>query len=129
MGELLFGRLLGAEKGGGGEGPPLTGGGGTLLTNLLHNHMDVEAYIANIRLFFLLSPSMPSYTVSSLSALQRTANLIYVLIFWELHGLSPNFHIHVSVSDLYIPTIVMPILLQQEICGPILGIYKSLTDT
>jgi hypothetical protein len=30
----------------------------------------------------------------------------------------PNFHIHVSVSDLYIPTIDLPILLQ-EICGPI----------
>jgi hypothetical protein len=23
--------------------------------------------------------------------------------FWELRGLCPNFHIHVSVSDLYIP--------------------------
>jgi hypothetical protein len=34
-----------------------------------------------------------------------------------------------SVSDLlYIPTIDLPILLQ-EICGPIIGIYKSLTDT
>ncbi len=41
---------------------------------------------------------------------------------------SPNFHIHVSVSDLYIPTIDLPILLQ-EICRPILGIYNSLTDT
>jgi hypothetical protein len=46
----------------------------------------------------------------------------------ELRGHSPNFHIHVSVSDLYIPTINLPILLQ-EICGPTLGIYKSLTDT
>jgi hypothetical protein len=36
--------------------------------------------------------------------------------------------IHVSVSDLYIPTIDQPILLQ-EICGLILRIYKSLTDT
>jgi hypothetical protein len=43
-------------------------------------------------------------------------------------GLSPNFHIHVSVSELYIPTIELPFLLE-EICGPILGIYKSLTDT
>ena len=33
--------------------------------------------------------------------------------------LSPNFHIHVSVSDLYIP----------RIGRPIPGIYKSLTDT
>jgi hypothetical protein len=46
----------------------------------------------------------------------------------ELRGHSPNFHIHASVSDLYIPTIDLPTLLQ-EICGPILGIYKSLIDT
>jgi hypothetical protein len=46
----------------------------------------------------------------------------------ELHGHSPNFHIHVSVSKLYIPTIDLHIL-HQEICGPILGIYKSFTDT
>ncbi len=46
----------------------------------------------------------------------------------EYRGLSPNFHIHVSVSKLYIPTMELPFLLE-EICGPILGIYKSLTDT
>ncbi len=34
----------------------------------------------------------------------------------------------VSVSDLYIPTIDLPVLLQ-EMCGQILGIYKSLKDT
>jgi hypothetical protein len=45
----------------------------------------------------------------------------------EYRGLSPNFHIHVSVSELYIPTMELPFLLK-EICGPILGIYKSLTD-
>jgi hypothetical protein len=47
----------------------------------------------------------------------------------ELWGLSPNFHIHVYESDLYIPMIGVPILMQ-EICGPILGIYiyKSFTD-
>jgi hypothetical protein len=28
---------------------------------------------------------------------------IYVFLFWELHRLSPNFHIHVSVSDLQFP--------------------------
>jgi hypothetical protein len=38
------------------------------------------------------------------------------------------FHIHVSVSDLCIPTTDLPILLQ-DICGPILGTHKSLTDT
>jgi hypothetical protein len=46
----------------------------------------------------------------------------------KLLGHSPNFHIHGPVSDLDIPTIDLPILLQ-EICGPTLGIYKSLTDT
>jgi hypothetical protein len=39
-----------------------------------------------------------------------------------------NFHIHVSVSDVYSPTIGLPILLE-EICRPILGLYTSLTDT
>ena len=46
----------------------------------------------------------------------------------EYRGLSPNFHIHESVSDLYIHTIGLPILLE-EICRLILGLYKSLTDT
>jgi hypothetical protein len=32
----------------------------------------------------------------------------------ELRGHSPNFHIHVSVSDLYIPTMDLSILLQEN---------------
>jgi hypothetical protein len=32
----------------------------------------------------------------------------------ELRGLRPNFDIHVPVSDLYIPTIGLPIFLQQN---------------
>jgi hypothetical protein len=43
----------------------------------------------------------------------------------EYRGLSPNFYIHASVSDLYIPTIGLPILLE-EICRPILRLYKLL---
>ncbi len=31
-----------------------------------------------------------------------------------MRGLSPNSHIHMSVSDLYIPTIRLPILLQEN---------------
>jgi hypothetical protein len=31
-----------------------------------------------------------------------------------LHGLSPNYHIYASVSDLYIPTIDLPILQQEN---------------
>jgi hypothetical protein len=30
----------------------------------------------------------------------------------EYRGLSPNFHTHASVSDLYIPSIGLPILLE-----------------
>ncbi len=44
-------------------------------------------------------------------------SLIYVNPEKELHGLSPNFHIHhihVSVSDLYIPRIGPLIFLQQN---------------
>jgi hypothetical protein len=32
----------------------------------------------------------------------------------ELRGHSPNLHIHVSVTDLYISTIDLPILLQEN---------------
>ncbi len=39
---------------------------------------------------------------------------IYVFPEKELHGLSPNFHIHVAVSNLYIPRIGPPIFLQQN---------------
>jgi hypothetical protein len=44
--------------------------------------------------------------------LQR--NPIYVFPENELHGLSPNFHIYVSVSDLYIPGIDPHIFMQQN---------------
>ncbi len=51
---------------------------------------------------------------------------IYVFLFWELRGLSPDFHIHVSVSDFYIPRIA-PHISCSRISGSIVGIYKSLT--
>jgi hypothetical protein len=41
-------------------------------------------------------------------------NPIYVFPFWELRGLSANIHIHVSVSDLYIPRIGPHIVLLQN---------------
>jgi hypothetical protein len=34
----------------------------------------------------------------------------YVLLFWELRSLSPNFHIHVTVSDLYIYELTVGVL-------------------
>jgi hypothetical protein len=45
----------------------------------------------------------------------------------KLRGLVPNSYIHVSVSDLYIPTIAYSVC--RKIGGPIVGVYKSLTDT
>jgi hypothetical protein len=41
-------------------------------------------------------------------------NPIYVFLSWELRGLRPNFHIHVSVSGLFIPRISPHISLQQN---------------
>jgi hypothetical protein len=41
-------------------------------------------------------------------------NPIYVILFWKLLGLSPKIHIHLSVSDLYIPRISPHISLQQN---------------
>ena len=57
--------------------------------------------------------------------MQRTNTENCKQIFPEkaLRSHSPNIHIHVSVSDLFIPTIDLPILLQ-EVCGLILGINK-----
>ncbi len=55
------------------------------------------------------------------------ANPIYVFLFCELRCLSPNFHIHVFVSDLCIPRIG-PHISYSRIGRSIVGIYKSLTD-
>jgi hypothetical protein len=41
----------------------------------------------------------------------------------EYRGLSPNFHIHASVIYLYIPTMGLPILLE-EICRPLLRLIN-----
>jgi hypothetical protein len=41
-------------------------------------------------------------------------NPIYVFHFWELSGLDPNFHLHVSVSDLHISRIGPHIFLKQN---------------
>ncbi len=67
----------------------------------------------------------PNSSHAGWGALQRQNTEISKQIFpeKEYRGLSPNFHIHASVSDLYIPVLL------EEICRPILGLYKSLTDT
>jgi len=47
----------------------------------------------------------------------------------KLYSLVPNIYIYVSVNYLYIPMIDQPILMQQYMCGSIVGIYKSIKDT
>ncbi len=55
---------------------------------------------------------------------------IYVFPEKELQGLSSNFHIHISVSNLYtvFPRSICPFGWLQQNRWTILGIYKSLTD-
>jgi hypothetical protein len=43
-----------------------------------------------------------------------TKNPIYVFPEMKLRGLIPNSYIHVTVSDLYIPRIGLPIWLRQN---------------
>jgi hypothetical protein len=65
----------------------------------------------------------PTSSADGLYALQRQNTEISKQIFpeKEYRGLSPNFDIHASVRDLYIPTIGLPILLE-EVSRPILGL-------
>ncbi len=57
-----------------------------------------------------------------------TENPIYVFSEMKLCSLVPIFHINVSVSNLYIPTISSS-LCCSKIGRPFMGIYKSLTKT
>ncbi len=56
-----------------------------------------------------------------------TENLKQIFPEMKLRGLVPNFYVHVSVSDLYI-SMIGPQMQYRKIGGPIVGLYKSLTD-
>ncbi len=62
--------------------------------------------------------------------LQRhnTENLKQIFSEKKLLGVSHNFHIHVSVSDSYIPSSGLHILLQENMGTDFGNIHKSLTD-
>ncbi len=74
------------------------------------------------RNFIILCPEALDSLECPTPTLQRTntKNLKQTFAEKEWRGQSPNFPIHVSVSDLYIPTNDLPILLQ-DICGTIPG--------
>ncbi len=60
-------------------------------------------------------PALPGVlAVSVVPAVHCNENSIYVFPENELRGFSPNFHIHVFVSVLYIPRIGPHIFLQQN---------------
>ncbi len=92
-------------------------------------------YIPSLFYFYpfltLLSFLLSSLLLSTLQT-HNTENSKQIFPEKELRGLSPSFQIHVSVSDLHMLRICLPILLLQccrKMCGPILGIYKSPTVT
>jgi hypothetical protein len=66
--------------------------------------------------------------IFEVTTLQRhyTENSKQICPEMKLRGLVPNSYIHVSVSDLYIPTIGLPILTQENRWGGQLKyIYRS----
>jgi hypothetical protein len=70
----------------------------------------------NFHLYFSLCLCSLCVANSACLSLQRhyTENSQQIFPEKELRGLNPNFYIHVSVSDLYIPTIGLPILSQEN---------------
>ncbi len=80
--------------------------------------------------FLILTFCEPTSAQQGRTTLQRqnAENLKQIFPEKEYRGLSPNFHIHESANELYIPTMGLPVLME-EICRLILGIYKSLKET
>jgi hypothetical protein len=75
----------------------------------------------------LVPPALEAYGGNNV--LQTAKEIpFYALFFWELRGLSLNFHLQVSVLDSYIPRIG-PHISCSRIGRSIMRIYKSLTDT
>jgi hypothetical protein len=101
-----------------------------LATNIFNQNNRISRKLQTLGGWLLLCVAGTVLYPNAQPALQRQNTEISKQIFpeKEYRGLSPNFHIHASVSDLYIPTMGLPILLE-EIWRLILGLYTSLTDT
>ncbi len=96
-----------------GEGGGERGGGVNGFRNQTTEHVQIHDIMVAFQLIFRLL----TVTVSSKELSQTehcNENPIYVFPEKELRGLSPNFHIHESVSDLYIPRIGPHIFLLQN---------------
>ncbi len=73
---------------------------------------------------YLLNTASWNYSLQ----MHCTENLKQIFPEMKLRGLVLDFYFHVSVSDLYIPLIVLQTQ-YSKIGGPIVGIYKLLRDT
>ncbi len=61
-----------------------------------------------------MNPAFLLYLLASVFLPHCNENPIYVFPEMKLRGLVPNSYIHVSVSDVHIPRIGLPICLQQN---------------
>ncbi len=76
-----------------GAGGSMDGGEADQTLNQLLVEMDGMGSAANVIL-------LASTNRCVWPPLAATKIPFFVFLFWELHGLSPNFHIHVSFRDL-----------------------------
>jgi hypothetical protein len=68
------------------------------------DNVDVITMYPDLDITDLDQPGYPHHTsYSGQPQVHCNKNPIYVFLFLELRGLSPNFHIQVFVSDLYFP--------------------------
>jgi hypothetical protein len=75
-----------------------------------NSKLHVLVFLSTI--FMLLKDTLFNFVILSFCSRHCKEDPIYVFQEMKLRGLVPNFHIHVSVSDLCISTICPPILLQ-----------------
>jgi hypothetical protein len=82
-------------------------------------------------LSYVVGSLLPLSSFPVVQSLNHTAKTQYnkfeIFSEKELRGLSPNFHIHVSVtvSDLYVFTGSVCLFCCRKICGPTLGTFSS----
>jgi hypothetical protein len=72
-------------------------------------HHQLQGYSICTQLYVTLTNQKCRTTLQ-----RKKKNPSSVFLSWELRGLSPNFHIHMSVNDLYIPKYRSKYFLQQN---------------
>jgi hypothetical protein len=93
----------------------------------LHIIMYISFHLLSVCYAYICRETITSVVVCR-KGLHCNGHSVYIFLFWELRGLSPNFHVHVSVIDLYNPRIGPHNSFSRK-GRPIVEIYNSLTDT